>query len=88
VRNIEINAYCNYLLYITDIFSRRNFLFLFPGYHGGMIDHNTRRVFLLSLIIIFLTFDPCSRKVTRDNFETTTVTIVLTIVVAPLSSPW
>jgi hypothetical protein len=45
-----------------------------------MIDHNTRRVFLSFLIIVFLTFYPCFRQVTSDNPEGATVTIVLTIV--------
>jgi hypothetical protein len=44
-----------------------------------MIEHNTRRVFLSFLIIIFLTFDPCSRQVKGDSSEKTTVTIVLAI---------
>jgi hypothetical protein len=77
---IEINAYCNHLPDITNISSRRNFLFWFPGYHGGMIDHNTRRVFLSFLIIVFLTFDPCFRQVTSDSSKGATVTIVLAIV--------
>jgi hypothetical protein len=45
-----------------------------------MIDHNTRRVFLSFLIIVFLTFYPCFRQVTSDSSEGATVTIVLTIV--------
>jgi hypothetical protein len=45
-----------------------------------MIDHNTRRVFLSFLIIVFLTFYPCFRKVTSDSSEGAIVTIVLTIV--------
>jgi hypothetical protein len=80
VRTIEINSYGNHLLDITDISSRRNFLFLFLGYHGGMIDHNTRRVFLSFFIIVFVTFYPCFREVTSDISEGATVTIVLTIV--------
>jgi hypothetical protein len=44
-----------------------------------MIDHNTRRVFLSFLIIVFLTFDPCSRKVTSDSSKGATMMIVLTI---------
>jgi hypothetical protein len=44
-----------------------------------MIDHNTRRVFISFLIIVFLTFDPCSRHVTSDIFEKTIVTFVLAI---------
>jgi hypothetical protein len=51
---------------------------LFPGYHGGMIDHNTRRVLLSFLSILFLNFDPCFRKVTSDSSEGATVMIVLT----------
>jgi hypothetical protein len=53
---------------------------LFPGYHGGMIDHNTSRVLLSFLIIVFLTFDPCFRKFTSDRYEGSIVTIVLAIV--------
>jgi hypothetical protein len=45
-----------------------------------MIDHNTRRVFLPFLIIVFLTFYPCFRQVTNDSSKGATVTIVLTIV--------
>jgi hypothetical protein len=45
-----------------------------------MIDHNTRKVFLSFLIIIFITFDPCFKKVTSDISEGATVTIALAIV--------
>jgi hypothetical protein len=45
-----------------------------------MIDHNTRRLFLSFLIIVFLTFYPCFRQVTSDSSKGATVTIVLTIV--------
>jgi hypothetical protein len=45
-----------------------------------MIDHNTRRVLLSFFIIVFITFNPCSREVTSDSYEGATVTIVLTIV--------
>jgi hypothetical protein len=45
-----------------------------------MIDHNTRRVLLSFLIIVFLTFDPCFRQVTSDSSEGATVTIVLAII--------
>jgi hypothetical protein len=45
-----------------------------------MIDHNTRRVFLSLLIIVFLIFGSCSREVTSDSSEGATVMIVLTIV--------
>ena len=38
---------------------------LVPGYHGGMFDHNTRRV-LISFRIVFLTFDLCFRQITSD----------------------
>jgi hypothetical protein len=51
-----------------------------PGYHGGMIDHNTRRVLLSFIIIVFLTFDPCFRQVTSDSSKGVIVTIVLAIV--------
>ena len=53
---------------------------MFPGYHAQMIDHNTRRVLLSFLIIVFLTFDPCFRQVTSDSSEGATVTIVLAII--------
>jgi hypothetical protein len=45
-----------------------------------MIDHNTRRVFLSFLIIVFLTFDPCFKNVTSDISEGAIVTIVLAII--------
>jgi hypothetical protein len=45
-----------------------------------MIDHNTRRVLLSFLIIVFLTFDSCFRKVTSDSSEGATMTIFLAIV--------
>jgi hypothetical protein len=45
-----------------------------------MIDHNTRRVLLSFLIIVFLIFGSCSRQVTSDSSEGATVTIVLAIV--------
>ena len=51
-----------------------------PGYHGGMIDHNTRRVLLSFLIIVFLTFDHCFMQVTSDSSKGATVTIVLAII--------
>jgi hypothetical protein len=41
-----------------------------------MIDHNTRRVFLSFIIILFLTFEPCLRKVTSDIFEGATMMTV------------
>ena len=53
---------------------------LVTGYHGGMFDHNTRRV-LTSFRIVFLTLDHCFRQVTSDSFKGATVTIVLTIVI-------
>jgi hypothetical protein len=52
---------------------------LVPGYHGGMFDHNTRRV-LISFCIIFLTFDLCFREVTSDSSKRSTVTIIHAIV--------
>jgi hypothetical protein len=45
-----------------------------------MIDHNTRRVLLSFLIIVFLTFDHCFRQVTSDSSKGATVTIVLAII--------
>jgi hypothetical protein len=46
-----------------------------------MIDHNTRRVLLSFLIIVFLTFNSCFRQVTSASSEGATVTIVLAIVI-------
>jgi predicted membrane protein len=48
-------------------------------YHGGMFDHNTRRV-LLSFRIVFLTFDLCFSQVTSDSPKGATVMIIRTIV--------
>jgi hypothetical protein len=45
-----------------------------------MIDHNTRRVLLSFLIIVFLTFDPCFRQVTSDSSEGATMTNALAII--------
>jgi hypothetical protein len=45
-----------------------------------MIDHNTRRVFISFLIIVFLTFYPCFRQVASDSSKKTIVMIVLSIV--------
>ena len=52
---------------------------LVPSYHGGMFDHNTRRV-LISFRIVFLTFDLCLRHVTSDSSKGATVTIIHAIV--------
>jgi hypothetical protein len=52
---------------------------LIPGYHGGMFDHNTRRV-LTSFHIVFLTFDLCFRQVTSDSPKGATVMIICAIV--------
>jgi hypothetical protein len=52
---------------------------LVPGYHGGMFDHNTRRV-LISFRIVSITFDICFRQVTSDSPKGATVTIVRAIV--------
>jgi hypothetical protein len=52
---------------------------LVPSYHGGMFDHNTRRV-LTSFRIVFLTFDLCFRQVTSDSSKGATVTILRAIV--------
>jgi hypothetical protein len=48
---------------------------LIPGYHGGMFDHNTRRV-LTSFHIVFLTFDLCFRQVTSDSSKGVIVMII------------
>jgi hypothetical protein len=52
---------------------------LVPGCHGGMFDHNTRRV-LTSFRIVFLTFDLCFRQVTSDSSKGATMTIIRAIV--------
>jgi hypothetical protein len=60
---------------------------LVPGYHGGMFDHNTRRV-LISFSIIFLTFDVFLRQVTSDSSKGATVTIICAIVLLLLSKEY
>jgi hypothetical protein len=52
---------------------------LIPGYHGGMFDHETRRV-LTSFRIVFLTFNLCLRQVTSDSSKGATLTIIRAIV--------
>jgi hypothetical protein len=52
---------------------------LVPGYHGGMVDHNTRRV-LIPFRIVILTFDLCFRQVTSDSSKGATVAIIRAIV--------
>jgi hypothetical protein len=54
---------------------------LAPSCHGGMFDHNTRRV-LISFRIVFLTFDLCFRQVTSDSSKGATVTITCAIVLS------
>jgi hypothetical protein len=44
-----------------------------------MIDHNTRRLFLSFLIIVFLTFGSFFKKVTSNSYEGATLTIILAI---------
>jgi hypothetical protein len=51
---------------------------LVPCYHGGMFDHNTRRV-LTSFHIVFVTFDVCFRHVTSDSSKGDNVTIIRAI---------
>jgi hypothetical protein len=51
---------------------------LVPGFHGGMVDHNTMRV-LTSFRIVFLTFNLFFRQVTSDSSKGATVTIVRAI---------
>jgi hypothetical protein len=60
---------------------------LVPGYHGGMFDHDTRRV-LTSFRIVFLNFDTCFRQVTSESSKGTTVTIVRAIVLLLLSKEY
>ena len=56
---------------------------LIPGYHGGMFDHNTRRV-LTSFRIVFLTFDICFRQVTSDSSKGATVMIIHVFVLSTI----
>ena len=56
---------------------------LIPGYHGGMFDHNTRRV-LTSFRIVFLTFDLCFRQVTSDSSKGATMMIIRAIVLSTI----
>jgi RsiW-degrading membrane proteinase PrsW (M82 family) len=45
-----------------------------------MTDHKTRRVLLSFLIIVFINFYPCFKRVTCDISKGSTMTIVLAIV--------
>ena len=56
---------------------------LIAGYHGGMFDHNTRRV-LISFRIVFLTFDLCFRQITSESSKGATVTIVHAIALSTI----
>jgi hypothetical protein len=56
---------------------------LILGYHGGMFDHNTRRM-LTSFHIIFLTFDLCFRQATSDSSKGATVMIICAIVLSTI----
>jgi hypothetical protein len=56
---------------------------LIPGDHGGMFDHNTRRV-LTSFRIVFLTFDLCFRQVTSDSSKGATVMIIRVFVLSTI----
>jgi hypothetical protein len=56
---------------------------LVPGYHGGMFDHNTRRV-LTSFRIVSLTFDLCFRQVTSDSSKGATVMIIRAFVLSTI----
>jgi hypothetical protein len=56
---------------------------LIPGYHGGMFDHNTRRV-LTSFRIVFLTFDLCFKQVTSDSSKGATVMIIRVFVLSTI----
>jgi hypothetical protein len=47
---------------------------LISSYHGGMFDHNTRRV-LTSFRIVFITFDLFFRHVSSDSSKGATVMI-------------
>jgi hypothetical protein len=60
---------------------------LIPGYHGGMFDHNTRRV-LTSFCIVFLAFDIFLRRVSIDSSKGATVTIIRAIVLLLLSKEY
>jgi hypothetical protein len=56
---------------------------LIPGYHGGMFDHNTRRV-LTSFRIVFLTFDLCFKQVTSDSSKRATMMIIRVFVLSTI----
>jgi hypothetical protein len=56
---------------------------LVPSCHGGMFDHNTRRV-LTSFRIVFLTFDLFFRQVTSDSSKEDTVMIIRAIVLSTI----
>jgi hypothetical protein len=56
---------------------------LIPGYHGGMFDHNTRRV-LTSFHIVFLTFDLCFIQVTSDSSKGDTIMIIHVFVLSTI----
>ncbi len=56
---------------------------LFPGYHGGMFDHNTIRVWT-SFCIVFLTFDLYFRQVTSDSSKGATMMIIRAIVLSTI----
>jgi hypothetical protein len=48
---------------------------LVPGFHGGMFDHNTKRV-LTSFCIVFITFDLYFSQVTSDISKGAIVMII------------
>jgi hypothetical protein len=61
VNTIDVNAYCTWSQDEltsppgdTSCFASRLFYKFHGGHLGGMIDHNTRRVLFLFLIIVFL----------------------------------
>jgi hypothetical protein len=56
---------------------------LIPSYHGGMFDHNTRRV-LTSFRNVFLTFDLCFRQATNDSSKGATVMIIRVFVLSTI----
>jgi hypothetical protein len=56
---------------------------LILGYHGGMFDHNTRRV-LTSFRIVFLTFYLFFRQVTSYSSKGSTVMIIHVFVLSTI----
>jgi hypothetical protein len=56
---------------------------LVPSFHGGMFDHNTRRV-LTSFRIVSRTFNLCFKQVTSDSSKGSIVMIVRAIALSTI----